>query len=354
MKKKLVMLLMLAAMSASAVACAEISETDSQGTIQDIKPSENSQSDTEGDSSVETPEPEDNLPEYAKPGQIVTGDKWSIALLYAKEYDSIDSEYYSDKPTDGNKFLVLFFDVKNVSAGNEYFNNMYFEGYADDYSVNSALIMGSPDGMSSVGGDIDAGKMSKGIMVYEVPSDWKEFEISYKDGLWTSHKAATFMVGKEDVSTQDYTYENSVFDQYVMDDSKKTEIGTEIASDKWKVQFVDAKRYDTIGDTFTQKPDEGKEFVIFYLEAENISSEDDYFNPLYFRFYVDEYLTSQTMFLSDVDGYRSMGGDVATGKKIKGYVAVQAPVGWKSIELIYDDGTWTENKVAEFGIVNEQ
>lgn len=65
----------------------------------------------------------------------MTGDKWSIALLYAKEYDSIDSDYYSDKPTDGNKFLVLFFDVKNVSAGNEYFNNMYFEGYVDDAST---------------------------------------------------------------------------------------------------------------------------------------------------------------------------------------------------------------------------
>lgn len=353
MKKKLLMLLMLVAMSASTVACVEISETNSQGTIQDIKTSEDSQSKTDDDSSVESSEPEDNLPEYAKPGQIVTGDKWSIALLYAKEYDSIDSEYYSDKPEEGNKYLVLFFDVKNISEGNEYFNNMYFEGYADDYSVNSALIMGNPDGMSGVGGNVDAGKMSKGFMVYEVPSDWKEFEISYKDGLWTSHKAATFMVSKEDISPLDYTYENSVFEEYIMENSKKTEIGTEVVSDKWKVRFLDAKKYDTIEDIFSQNPDEGKEFVIFYIEAENTSSEDDYFNTLYFRFYVDGYLTNQTALLSDIDGYSSMGGDVAAGKKIKGYVAVQAPIGWKSIELIYDDGTWSENKVAEFGIINE-
>ncbi len=353
MKKKLLMLLMLMAMSASTVACAEVSETNSQGTIQDIKPSENPESKTPDDSDAESSESEDNLPEYAKPGQVVTGDKWSIALLYAKEYDSIDSEYYSDKPSDGNKFLVLFFDVKNISDGNEYFNNFYFEGYADDYSVNSTLIMGNPDGMSGVGGDIDAGKMSKGIMVYEVPFDWKEFEISYKDGLWTSHKAATFVVSKEDISQQDYTYENSVFEDYVMEDDKKTEIGTEIANDKWKIQLVDVKSYDAIGDTFKQNPDDGKQFVIFYLEAENTSAEDDYFNPLYFRFYVDGYLTGQTALLSDVDGYGSMGGDVAAGKKIKGYVAVQAPIGWKSVELIYDDGAWAENKVAEFGIVNE-
>ena len=161
MKKKLLMLLMLMAMSAGTVACAEVSETNSQGTIQDIKPSENPESKTSDDSDAESSESEDNLPEYAKPGQVVTGDKWSIALLYAKEYDSIDSEYYSDKPSDGNKFLVLFFDVKNISDGNEYFNNFYFEGYADDYSVNSTLIMGNPDVMSGVCGDIEDGKKSK-------------------------------------------------------------------------------------------------------------------------------------------------------------------------------------------------
>lgn len=353
MKKKLLAILLLAALAFSTVGCVKVTEPDSTSSIQNIESSGSSEGNTENDASAQNSEPESNLPESAKPGQIVSGDKWSIALLYAKEYASIDSEYYSDKPSDGNKFLVLFFDVKNISDQNEYFNNLYFEGYADDYSVNGKIIMGNPDGMSVVGGDIDAGKMSKGIMVYEVPSDWKTFEISYRDGLWTSHKAATFIVNKEDVSAEDYTYTDSVFDQYVMDESKKTEIGTEIASDKWKVQLADVKSYDSIGDILTQKPDEGKEFVLFYLEAENTSSEDDFFNLLYFRLYVDGYLTNQTALLSDIDGYSMMGGDVAAGKKIKGYVAVQAPVDWKSIELIYDDGTFVENKVAEFGIVNE-
>ncbi|MCI8528305.1 MAG: hypothetical protein HFH82_03995 [Lachnospiraceae bacterium] len=62
------------------------------------------------------------------PGQMISGDKWSIALLYAKEYDSIDSEYYSDKPSEGNKYLVFYFDVKNISSQNEHFNALNFEG----------------------------------------------------------------------------------------------------------------------------------------------------------------------------------------------------------------------------------
>ena len=284
---------------------------------------------------------------------MVTGDKWSIALLYAKEYDSIGDEYYQNKPAEGNKFLVLFFDVKNISSDNDYFNSMFFEGYADDYSVSPSIIMENPDRMYSIGGDLDAGKMSKGFIVYEVPSDWKTFEISYKDGLWTTHKSATFVVNKEDISSLDYSFPDSVFGEYSFDTSKKTESGTEVSNDKWNVKLIDAKKYDTIGDSLSQKPDEGKQFVVFFIEAKNVSSEDDYFNTMYFRFYVDGYLNGQTLFLSDVEGYDSISGDVAAGKMIKGYVATQALVDWKSIELIYDDGAFTENKVAEFAIVNE-
>ncbi|MDE6016467.1 MAG: DUF4352 domain-containing protein [Acetatifactor sp.] len=351
MKKKLLTGLLLVAMLLNLAACVTVKDSDSQKTIKDIESSASDQSESLPNS--ESSEPDSNLPEYAKVGQIVSGDKWSIALLYAKEYDSIDSEYYSAKPSDGNKYLVLFFDVKNISSENDYFNSLYFEGYADDYSVNSKIIMVNPDGMSGIGGDIDAGKMSKGTMVYEVPSDWNEFEISYRDGLWTTHKAATFVVNKEDIASSDYTYPDSVYDKYVLDNSKVTEIGTEINSDTWSVKLLDVKNYDSIGGTFSQKPDDGKEFLVFFMEATNNSTEDDYFNYLYFRFYVDGYLESQSILLSDVDGYDSMSGDVAAGKKIKGYVAVQVPIGWSSAEVIYDDGTFTENKVAEFAVVNQ-
>lgn len=349
--KKFLTMLILAMMSFGISGCVEVRDTNTQNTIQDIESSQIPESDM--DVSTEDMGTESNLPEYAKPGQVVSGDKWSIALLYAKEYNSIDSEYYSDKPEEGNVYLALFFDVKNISNENAYFNSLYFEGYADDYSVNSALILGSPDGMSSVGGDVDAGKMTKGVIVYEVPSDWKTFEISYKDGIWTTHRAATFLVEKNEIAAQDYVFSGSVYDEYIMDDSKKTEIGTEVNSPNWNVKLIDIKKYSEVGDSLTFVAGEGKEFVLFYLEAQNTSLKDDYFNYLYFRFYVDGYITNQTIFLSDVDGYSSMSGDVAAGKKIKGYIAVEAPIGWKSVELIYDDGTFTENKVAEFGIINE-
>ncbi len=368
-KNRLLALLAALVLSAGIMGCTGNPEDDSESTIRDI-PSitpESNPKDVEEDESgkgskgKEDSEPEESssskqesdLPEYAKVGQVVTGDDWSIALLYAKEYDSIGSEFYSDQPSEGKKFLVLFFDVMNVSSENDHFNPFYFEGYADDYSTNAAFITSEPDEMQDLGGDIDAGKMAKGYMVYEVPSDWKTFEISYKDGIWTSHRAATFLVNREDVSPQDYSYTSSVFPEYVMDSSKMTDIGTEITGEKWNVKLVDVKKCVEIEDLFRQKADEGKEFVIFFLEAKNTSSEDDYFNPFFFRFYVDGYLTDQTLLYNDIDGYEGIGADVAAGKKTKGYIAVQAPSGWKSLELVYDEWMLTRNSVAEFGILNE-
>lgn len=328
-------------------ACAETSDVDSQNVIQDNKSiTDNVSKDNNSDTG-------NNLPKPARVGQTVSSEKWSIALLYAKEYDSIDYEYYSDKPSEGNKFLVLFFDIKNTSSENDYFNFLLFEAYVDDYKKNISYIRGNPDGMSIIGGDLDVGKMSKGYIVYQVPSNWQNFEISYIDEIRPPHKAATFVVNKEDISPLDFVYSNSVYQEYTLDSSKKTEIGTKIHNDKWDVTLIDVKKYNSVGEVFTQEADDGKEFVVFYLEAENISSADDYFNTLYFRTYVDGYATGQTLLPSDIDGYSGMSGDVSAGKKLKGYVAVQAPIGWNAVELIYDDGVFTGDKVAGFAIVNE-
>lgn len=353
MKKKLLLITTAMAMCLSACSSTPTNEPQSSVTNATLKELATEQASAEVPT-TEVSTTESNLPEYAKVGQMVCGEKWNIALLYAKEYDSIDSDFYSDKPAEGNKFLALFFDVKNVSKDNDYFNSLYFEGYADDYSTTSSITLNTPDDFPAIGGDIDAEKMSKGVIIYEVPADWNKFEIVYKDGIWTTHKAASFVVEKADIVTHDYVFESSVYDEYVLDPSKKSEIGTEIQDDVWSVKLLETGKYDVIGDgIMATKPAEGKEFVIFFMEATNTSSADDYFNQLYFRSYVDGYLTNTSLLLSDVNGYSAMSGDVAAGKMIKGYIALEVPSDWKSIELIYDDGTFVENKVAEFAITNE-
>ncbi|NLZ45381.1 MAG: DUF4352 domain-containing protein [Clostridiales bacterium] len=61
-------------------------------------------------------------------GEYVKNDTWQISLLDAKEFDKIeDGEYLSDEPDEGKKFLVLFFEVENISSEDDYFN-YFFHG----------------------------------------------------------------------------------------------------------------------------------------------------------------------------------------------------------------------------------
>lgn len=131
----------------------------------------------------------------AKVGEYVEGDVWKISLLEAKQYDSIDGEYYSEKPEiEGNKFVVLFFEVENISANDDHFNMFYIESYIDKYSADTEFLINNPENYKNLSGDVASGKKLKGYVAYEVSPDWSEIEFSYKNWVGTSGKVATFLI----------------------------------------------------------------------------------------------------------------------------------------------------------------
>lgn len=151
-----------------------------------------------------TPEPHtDEAPVATLPtvGDTIEGEVWKISLLDAKEYDKIEDEYFNDVPQDGYKYLVLFFEVENVSNEDDYFNYFYIESYLDSYSTDLKIIINKPDGYDTLTGDVSAGKKMKGCLTYEVPaSGWSELEVSYKNWIGASGKVATFVVTPDVVS----------------------------------------------------------------------------------------------------------------------------------------------------------
>ena len=138
--------------------------------------------------------------QVAKVGQTVTGDKWAISLLSAKTFTEIKDEYYTDTPEEGKIYLVLFFEVENVSNEDDYFNYFNIESYVDGYNSSIKIIMNKPDGVDTLTGDIAAGKKLKGQLTWEVSPSWSELEVSYKDNVWTGSKAATFNVTPSDLT----------------------------------------------------------------------------------------------------------------------------------------------------------
>lgn len=118
-------------------------------------------------------------------------------------------------------------------------------------------------------------------------------------------------------------------------------VGETISNGKWKLTLKEAKTYTEIkSEYFTDTPDEGKVYLALFFEAENISAEDDYFNYLYGDSYVDSYSVNSEILLSDIDGQKTMAGNIAAGKKLIGYLVWAVPEDWSEFEFNYNDDFW--------------
>ena len=153
------------------------------------------------ESFIEETKKQEEEVKFAKVGEYVEGDTWKISLLSAKQYNSIGEEYLVFSPSvEGNKFLVLFFEVENISKTDNHFNMFYMESYADGYAIGQTLLINNIDNFEMLGGDLASGKKMKGYVAYEVSADWKEFEFSYKDWISSSNKVATFLITPDQLS----------------------------------------------------------------------------------------------------------------------------------------------------------
>lgn len=67
---------------------------------------------------------------------------------------------------------------------------MNFEAYCDDYSINQDILgLQAPEaeGINQLDGSVAAGKKMNGIIAYQVPKDYKTFEISVTPDFWSSN-----------------------------------------------------------------------------------------------------------------------------------------------------------------------
>lgn len=137
---------------------------------------------------------------YPGVGAYIQGDDWKISLLSAKTYDNLpDAEgFYKDTPADGKKYLVLQFEVENISSEDNFFNYFYIDSYLDKYSIDPSITINHVDGKKMLGGDVQAGKKLAGYLAWEVPADWKEFQFTYKE--WASSDKTTFVVKPDQLS----------------------------------------------------------------------------------------------------------------------------------------------------------
>lgn len=112
----------------------------------------------------------------------------NVIVSFTDIVTSTGSEF--NKPADGNVFVLCEFEITNNSTKELSVSSMLsFEGYCDDYSceysIGALMERGNKDQLD---GSVAAGKKMKGVIGYEVPSDWKELEIQYTLDILSNDK----------------------------------------------------------------------------------------------------------------------------------------------------------------------
>lgn len=126
-----------------------------------------------------------------------TAEQKDVQVTLLNVTESSGSEYV--KPDNGNIFLLCEFEISNNSDKDITVSSIAnFEAYCDDYSVNQDIIgLQAPEaqGKGQLDGSVASGKKMKGIIAYQVSSDYKNFEISVAPDFWSS-KDIKFIITK--------------------------------------------------------------------------------------------------------------------------------------------------------------
>lgn len=159
----------------------------------------------------------------------------------------------------------------------------------------------------------------------------------------------------EDNKEQEQKEESSKEPEESKEEVTAAKVGQSVEGPNWKISLTGAKTYEQLGSEYmTEEPEEGKVYLACFFEVENVSDEDDYFNYFFIESYVDGYNQDIAITMSDIEGMSVLSGDVAAGKKLKGYLVWEVSPDWKELEISYKDDLWSGDKVATFVVTPDQ
>lgn len=137
----------------------------------------------------------------------------------------------------------------------------------------------------------------------------------------------TDSVGLEDV-TEEEVQEEQV-------EEVTARVGETLDYGGLQLTLESVEKYVDTSEFFMDTPPEGHEFILLWFVANNTTSEDYYVNMFYEDSYLDGFSVDPEVMLINVQG-ETLWGDVAAGKKRRGYVGYAVPTGsWEELEFQY-------------------
>lgn len=119
-----------------------------------------------------------------KAGKLTAKQQYSdayreVKFLGLKEYKSLKGDNYTDKAKKNKKFLVLFLSIRNTGNEKDYINPNYITAKVDGKEIEHTFLVNEPFSYPTIFTNIEAGSTIGGFIVWEVPKNWKKFEMEY-------------------------------------------------------------------------------------------------------------------------------------------------------------------------------
>lgn len=170
----------------------------------DDSPKKVSSSDTTSESSKASKSDDSSKKKDDTFGVGDTADFDGVQVTLEKALLSKGSNDGFTTPDDGKYFLELVFNIKNDSSDDISVSSVAsFEAYCDDTSIDQDIVgLQAPEvkKYGQLDGAVAKGKKMNGVICYQVPKDFKNFEIRYTPDFWAD-KEVIFNIPEKDVDS---------------------------------------------------------------------------------------------------------------------------------------------------------
>lgn len=108
-----------------------------------------------------------------------TSQHWKMTYRECQTKEKLD---VFTKAEDGTEFVVVFFEIENISNETQVFSIINESFYVDGFKSAQTLYGGMIDGaLPLTTCPVEPGRKAKGYFLFQLSPDWKEIEIIYNE-----------------------------------------------------------------------------------------------------------------------------------------------------------------------------
>lgn len=248
---------------------------------------------------------------------------------------------FDNFPSSSDHTMIFFYlTVENLTQEEKSPLRNDFSVYVDDTATEKRYFASNllSNGYSSLSNfdTIAPCRKVRGFICVLAPKTWQRAELEFSGATWA--------ITPSDCAAATTESAAQPAPDSPADTTNKHVVGENVSTGSYDVTISRIKRTDYVPAGYgSYSPDEGFDFVIVFVDMKNTASETRRVHGIDYQFYVDDIKTQQTGFMDDVDGYDELadwGEDLAPGRKLSGYLVIQAPKGWQNVEIEFDGETW--------------